>query len=191
MPHADFNAKYNGGQSTNRIGLFKHVTKGRHAKKPASKRLKKSASKSNKGNRHLAAGRYEEAIRSFDSALDINESDEDAHHQLAAFFSMLKDAYNAYFHLAEAVKYGFSDFKKIDSDINLYFLRTHPLYSEFRIRGYKVVIELPEPREDLLDSERLDPSILEKIEQLGSLYENGQMSLQVFQLQKEQILKRG
>ena len=119
----------------------------------------------------------------------MDESNAESHYYLACSFSLLKDEEDAFIHLGLAVKNGFRDFDKIERDINLYYLRSQPGYSGFVANGYRMVEALPEPQPDLLQSDRFDPTVLEKIELLGDRLEKGELSQEEFQLQKERILR--
>ncbi len=188
MPKEDFDRKYNQGTAPKQ--------KQYERKRPGTSNLKPESATSaslqtalKNGKRMLTKGRFEEAIDCFDQVLDIDEENPEAHYYLASCFSAIKDLENAFIHLALAVKNGFRDFKKIEQDINLFYLRSAPTYAGFVANGYKLVEALPEPQKDLLASDRFDPMILEKIELLGDQLERGELSQQEFQLKKEKILR--
>ncbi|MCB0667429.1 MAG: SHOCT domain-containing protein, partial [Saprospiraceae bacterium] len=120
---------------------------------------------------------------------DIDDEHSETHYYLASCFSLLQDEENAFIHLGLAVKYGFKDFSRLEKDINLYYLKTRPGYPGFVNNGYRLVEALPEPKPDLLESDRFDPSIFEKIEILGDQLEKGELTQEEFQLKKERILR--
>lgn len=187
MPKEDFNRKYNQGLPAQDIPYAREAPAPSHKKMPSKTSTLKTTF--NNGKRLYEKGRFEQAIDWFDQVLDIDEEYAEAHYHLAACFSVLKDTENAFIHLALAVKYGFSDFEKIEKDINFYYLRSLPEYPAFRANGYKLVEALPEPQKDLLTTDRFDPEILEKIELLGDQLERGELTQQEFQLRKEKILR--
>ena len=191
MPRAEFDKKYN--QAPTKVPK-KRAPKRRRAEHPDfTKRTRVRTSPTvvnlKKGIKSLSLGRYQEAIKWLDKVLDIDEQHKDAHYYLACCFSMLKEEENAFIHLSLAVKNGFNDFERISQDINLYFLRSQSTYEAFVKNGYKFMKALPEPQPDILESDRFDPSILDKIELLGDKLEKGELSAEEFQLQKQKILR--
>ena len=142
------------------------LVEGKSERRKAPRRARKKSSAPQtllqKGVLSLTDGRYREAIKWLDEALDQDEQNKEAHFHLAKCFSMLKDEENAYFHLASAVENGYRDYEKIKKDIHLYHLRSLPSFASFEKAGYKIIKPLPEPKPDLLQSDRFDPTILEK-----------------------------
>ncbi|MCB0689499.1 MAG: NINE protein, partial [Saprospiraceae bacterium] len=184
MPEAEFDQKYN-------KGLPKETVRARKQRKRSDSGSQKSDidQSFNKALRFFERGKYKEAIQWFDKVLDLNENDRDTHYYLACCFSLLQEEENAFIHLGLAVKNGFRDFDRIEKDINLYYLKSRPAYSGFVANGYRMVEALPEPQPDLLQTDRFDPSVLDKIELLGDRLERGELSQEEFQLQKERILR--
>ncbi|MBK8504732.1 MAG: NINE protein [Saprospiraceae bacterium] len=191
MPREDFDAKYNQGRAIKTRSKARRV---RRQKLPdtgiglpwSGSSLQTAI---DKGKNLFIKGRWQEAIQCFDQVLEIDEEHPEAHYYLASCFSLLKDEENAFIHLALAVKNGFKDLSKIESDLNLYYLRSQASYSGFVSNGYKLVNALPEPQKGLLDSDRFDPLILDKIELLGEKLERGELSQAEFQLEKEKVLR--
>lgn len=185
MPKAEFDQKYN-QISTPAPPIRRPAQVAQKAPVQARSALGETFQKA---KRYFDRGKYQEAVVWFDRVLDQDDENIDAHYYLASCFSLLHDEENAYIHLGLAVKYGFRDFDRIDKDINLYFLKTRPGFSGFVDNGYRLVEALPEPKPDLLQTDRFDPSILEKIELLGDQLEKGELTQEEFQLKKERILR--
>lgn len=185
MPQAEFDQKYNqipGAQTP----VKKSVRKKETVRTSAKSDLETYFSKA---QRYFARGKYQDAIVWYDKVLEIDESHAESHYYLACCFSLLKDEEDAFIHLGLAVKNGFRDFEKMERDINLYYLKSQPGYAGFVANGYRLVEALPEPQPDILQSDRFDPTVLEKIELLGDRLEKGELSQEEFQLQKERILR--
>ena len=66
------------------------------------------------------------------TALKIDPKDVALHFNIAAAYSLTEDKDKGFYHLSEAVKYGFKDFEKITSHDDLAYLRIQPEFEEFK-----------------------------------------------------------
>lgn len=192
MPQAEFDAKYNSGiQSTKR------------QKNQSSKAEKKKASEGQQGRKsrghHLIKagfgayrmGKYDEAKKSFEDALQYDYDDPQTHFMLACCYSVAKDSKQAYFHLASAVDFGFQEFEEIYQNEALSWLRSQPDFDFFVQNGYRQIAHISVPKPDLLEEKSYyDTTVLDKIADLGELLERGVITKDDFELQKKELLDR-
>lgn len=134
--------------------------------------------------------KYREAIREFYNALGEDPGSSAAHFNLACCYSILRDAKDAYFHLAKAVELGFDDRDRILQHEALTFLRSRPDFGAFQENNFRVIEQLPSPQEDMLTQRSLlEPDVLDRLELLGDRLERGELTRDEFDLEKKKILR--
>jgi tetratricopeptide (TPR) repeat protein len=133
----------------------------------------------NESNQLMKAHRSEESITKLKSLLAVQPGYALAHYNLACNYSRLGKAEDAFCSLSAAVKSGYTNFKKIQSDPDLAFLRSQVGYSEYAATGYR---EFPAPS--------VADDAVAKLERLASLKERGILTEAEFLEQKAKILGR-
>ncbi len=198
MPKSEFDHRYN-------MGIAKSSRRERRKMRKMEKAESRTARKATKRKmqapkeegtfsrlkealKHYDRGDYQNAIRSLEKLLVDDRNDLIVHYYLACCFSITRDKQDAYHHLAAAVASGFDDYDRIDSDPALSYLRSLPRFESFRNNGYIQLAELPQPQEDLLETDRLELTPFELIEQLGDRMEAGEISRAQFEVEKKKIL---
>ncbi len=194
-PQAEFDRKYNidkkavkeSRRATRKQLKIKKDTRISH--RPAKKVVRRDPVEAmmERAMRKFVTGRYVQAIDYFDRILDIDGENAEAHFRLACCFSMNQEKKDAYFHLSEAVRLGY-DKTKIPEETTLKYLRSQSGYIAFAANNFNHPLTLPEPKPDLLESERFDPKVLDKIELLGERLEKGELSRQEFDAEKQKLL---
>ncbi|HLF63448.1 MAG TPA: NINE protein [Saprospiraceae bacterium] len=188
MPRTDFDDKYN-------------RLKGKAARKKtplAKKHTSLDRTPQRQGDSAIVRGielykkeRYHEAIREFIHALQEDPKSSAAYFNLACCHSILRDAKDAYFHLAKAVELGFKDHDRILQHEALSFLRDQPDFEAFHANGFRKVGQLPPaPVPDLLEQANT-MTILDRLELLGDRLEKGELSRDEFEMEKKKLLGRG
>ncbi|MDX1665911.1 MAG: NINE protein [Saprospiraceae bacterium] len=129
---------------------------------------------------------YDEAIKDFEKALEINPKDVAVHFNLACAYSLNEKPEKAFYHLDRAVDYGFDDFKRIKEHDALAYLRIQDQFEEFEKNGFRLVPKLEPPEEESLDLESSD--LLERLKKLGELREKGLLTEEEFSAQKKKLL---
>ena len=140
-----------------------------------------------KGNDFAAAGKIDEAIGIYKSALVYSEKSPNTHFKLAKMYSLKGDSDNSFHYLSKAVEDGFTDFEIINKDSALIFLRNNPAYANFATNGYKISknqieesnsSKQPEPKEDSF----------EKLKKLSELKNLGIISDEEYEIQRKKFL---
>ena len=140
------------------------------------------------GVRKFRAGNYDEALADFLRALEHNPEDMAVHFNLACCYSLRHDVQKSLYHLGKAVEYGFWDFEKIHEHEALEYVRSTDAFDSFVANDYRLVQELPSPEEDLLESRRAEPDLLDQIANLGELMDRGVITREEFDEQKRKLL---
>ncbi len=193
MPKADFDYKYNrakSGKVQAQAPVQKPVPKKNYTLDRTPQRQGDPAIV--RGIELYKKERYHEAIREFTMALVEDPRSSAAHFNLACCHSILRDAKDAYFHLAKAVELGFNDYDRIMQHEALTFLRDQPDYDAFRTNSYRVVAQLPAaPVPDLLaQAEKNNADTLDLLELLGDRLERGELTRDEFDDEKKKLLGR-
>ena len=132
---------------------------------------------------------YYDAIEAFKRAIELDVREKAAYFNMACCQAILHNPEDAYHNLAKAVEFGFSDYDRIGNHEALSDLRERDDFDSFVENGYRVVEQLPEPKEDLIENlQKFNPDILEQIESLGELMEKGELTRAEFDEQKKHIL---
>jgi tetratricopeptide (TPR) repeat protein len=132
----------------------------------------------NEATQRAKQKRHDEAIVILHEVLSLKPNYAAAHFNLACNYSRLSKKDEAFNSLAAAVKCGYANFQKIQSDPDLAFLRSQPEFSQFAASGYR---ETPK-------SSSADETI-NKLERLAALKSQGVLTDQEFIEQKARILK--
>ena len=123
---------------------------------------------------------YESAINYLKKALALEPDFCRAHYNLACYFSRLNDKKQAFKYLSFAVENGYNNFSKIQSDPDLFFLRSQIEFSEFAANGYKI------KNDQIKNNEEFD--ILNSLERLAQLKDREILSDSEFLDEKRKIL---
>lgn len=137
---------------------------------------------------------YEAALENFLAALSIKSDDPATHFNLACTYSMLCDTASTIQHLERAVALGFSDIKRIHTHEALRYVRDQPEFDDFVRNGYKRPDVLPlkpihAQEEDSATAPPKGDDLLEQILKLGELRDQGILSDEEFDAQKQKILR--
>lgn len=183
MPRQEFDAKYNSGQKIKQRIKAKSKASPVPQKDPVENLM-------DRGLRKFRAKKYVQAINYFDHILDFDRDNGEAHYYLACCFSKSHEKEEALFHLKQALASGFVNQRDISKEPTLRFVRNlaefQSISDEPRIAKPKA---LPEPKPNLLDQDRFDPLILDRIEMLGEKLGKGELTDQQFQAEKAKILR--
>lgn len=128
---------------------------------------------------------YDDAIKDFEKALEIDPKDIAVHFNLACAHSLVEDADKAFYHLDKAVEYGFNDFKRVKEHDALAYLRIQDKFEEFEQNGFRLVQQLEAPKDDLLST---STDLLDQLKKLGELREKGLLTEEEFAAQKRKLL---
>jgi class 3 adenylate cyclase/TM2 domain-containing membrane protein YozV len=190
MPQSEFDVKYNNS-----------IPSGQQEKK-SKKRFQKGKNsdpretRKSRGNLIIKdafiafrSGDFTLSKKYFEDALQYDYNDPQTHFMLSCCHAMMKDAKQAYFHLASAVDFGFQEFEEIYHNEALAWLRAQPDFEAFVQNGYRQVAYLSTPQPDLLESKSYyDATVLDRIADLGELLERGVITRQDFESQKKELL---
>ncbi len=146
------------------------------------------------GIRLFRAYNFEESRNAFLEALEIDPEDPAIHFNLACTYSMLEEADRAFFHIEEALHFGFNDIDRIHEHEALSYIRSLPQFEQFVQNGYREVKQLNAHTEDsVLDLNSKDPvnNLLQQIRQLAELRDKGILTNEEFTDQKRKILDQG
>lgn len=145
---------------------------------------------------------YDGAITDFKKALDINPRDIAVHFNIACAYSLNENAELAFYHLDQAVKLGFDNFKKIKENDHLAFLRIQDEFEAFEQNNFRLPQkEVTPPTEDLLQTEKTTPAVtpqeeilnsgdlLQQLQKLGELRDKGLLTEEEFVVQKKRLLE--
>ena len=157
------------------------------------RRIAKSEPFKNSGIRKFKDYDYEGAIEDFAKALEINEKDIATHFNIACAYSLTEQKDKSFYHLSEAVKYGFNDIDKIKNHDALAFLRIQDEFEGFAENGYRLA-EVEEEKEvpstSVPKDQPISGDLLEQLKQLGELRDRGLLTEEEFMLQKEKLLRQ-
>lgn len=178
MPKEKFDAKYN-----------KHHTK---VTAPANVEDLKA-----EGADYFRTGDYDLAAEAFLDALDVRADDPGVHFNLACTYAKTKNLPLTLHHLELAVSYGLPQPERIEKHPVLEWVRTQPMYVQFRQNNYRQInlaklVEPVQPSLSLPDLNKQDSPVendlLEQLRTLGSLRERGILTEREFAEQKEKLL---
>lgn len=129
----------------------------------------------------------EGAIEDFEKGLEISPKDIALHFNLACAYSLTEKPDKSYYHIDQAVKYGFNDFEKIKTHDDLAFMRIQENFEEFEKNGFRLEVtsKLEAPKENLLDQDIL----LEQLNRLSELRKKGLITEDEFTAEKKKLLR--
>jgi len=159
---------------------------------------KRATSSSSRAQVHIKAGKdnytefdYFEAISQWQKAITIEPRNAAVHYNLACAYSLTEQAKESFFHLSEAVKYGFNNFEKLNNQDALAFLRIQEGFEKFAADGYLLKSSKPSSTIDLEKREKdsiLSKDILEQLKELGELRDRGILTEEEFAAQKRKLI---
>jgi len=143
------------------------------------------------GKENYAEFDYFEAISEWQKAISLEPRNAAVHYNLACAYSLTEQADESFFHLSEAVKYGFNNFEKLNNQDALAFLRIQDGFEDFAAGGYRLKESKPSPKIDLAKKEKdnfLSKDILEQLKELGALRDQGILTEEEFAAQKKKLI---
>ncbi len=136
---------------------------------------------------------YAGAIEDFKKSLEIAPQDIATHFNLACSYALVEDKANSFAHLDKAVQLGFKDFHKIKEHHALAYLRIQPEFERFEGNGFRTPPtttdgkqQMDSSKDDLLASQ---PDLLERLTHLAKLRENGLLTEQEFEVERQKIMR--
>ncbi len=189
MPKSEFDEKYNYSKkgSRRRRDWNRYYEDKPYSAPPLSFRELKR-----QGIEDFRKHRYEDAAYHFEEALEMAPDDPSLHFNLACTYSILRDSKQAFYHLEQAVAFGFDKIDKIHQHDALAFLRAQPVFDDFVDNGYRLPPQqLPAPQPNLLEDSpsAANKDILEQIVELGKLRDQGILTQEEFTRQKQKLLR--
>ena len=190
MPRHDFDVKYNGmRQETNEVAA-PPIKKYKRKKEPRTKPQKSPKDIQFDKYWQKALDEYQEydyggAIAALQQAVKLKPNDQEAHFLLSRCYSINEQTEEALAHLDLAFAAGLTDKGRIQMQSDLAFLRMQPQYEAFVNNGYRLIKQLPEPEEDILELKDPDSNstdLLEQLRKLQELREEGQLTEQEYEL---------
>ena len=194
MPQEEFDERYN---TPLKRRIYKSREKGFQSKDRRAYNAYGGGSYANpkkEGIRFFRAYNFEEAKEAFLEALEITPEDPALHFNLACTYSMLEDVDRAFFHIEEAIHFGFNDIDRIHEHEALSYIRSLPQFGQFVQNGYREIKQLSaHTEESVLDLNAKDPmnNLLQQIRQLAELRDKGILTNEEFTDQKRKILDQG
>ncbi len=158
-----------------------------------------------KGVEYFKEFDFPRAISAFEQALEAEPRDLATHFNIACAYSQEEDADKAFYHLDRAVALGFNDFTKIREHDSLAFLRIQERYpafeqADFRLSAPAAAEEppaaAPDPLAEATPDQQNDVSLppqgdlLDQLQHLGRLREQGLLSETEFSTQKQKLLRQ-
>ncbi len=124
--------------------------------------------------------KIEQAIEKYEEALKYSEKAPLTNFKLSRLYSLKKDRERALVYLASSIRDGYKDFEKINSNMELAYLRETDEYKEFVRNQYKLPTIHPE--------KTISESRVDKLEKLNTLFEKGVLTKEEFEVEKKHIL---
>ncbi|MGB3545899.1 MAG: NINE protein [Saprospiraceae bacterium] len=158
-----------------------------------------------KGVEYFKEFDFPRAISAFEQALQAEPRDLATHFNIACAYSQEEDADKAFYHIDRAVALGFNDFTKIREHDSLAFLRIQERYPAFEEAGFRLsappvdeetTAAPPDPLTESTPDQQIDVSpppqgdLLDQLQHLGRLREQGLLSEIEFSTQKQKLLNR-
>jgi len=136
---------------------------------------------------------YEEAIKDFNKALEVDPQNIAAHFNVACAYSLTEKKDLAFYHLDRAVALGFDDFNAIKTRDHLAYIRIQNEFASFEANGFRLSKQLTSPKENLLDDTPTAPAqdvdLLDQLKSLAQLKDKGLLTEEEFRVQKEKLLR--
>ncbi len=132
---------------------------------------------------------FQEAIDQLSQAVAIKYDEPEAHFLLARCYSMLENGKKAFAHLDAAVAFGFKSIPLIHELDELAYLRTQAEFDDFVDNGYRILEPLPPiSEEESRPAASAPPDVLEQLNRLQQLYQDGILTEQEY-LEQEMRLR--
>jgi hypothetical protein len=135
---------------------------------------------------------YNNAIAILSRALAVTPTHNIVHFNLACLYSLTNQKSESFASLGKAVEYGYVNFEKIRTVADLQWIRSQAEYSEFVRHGYKFApaVNSANAKSDIISKtqDSGNGDIIEKIERLGKLKEQGHITEAEFDEQKKKLL---
>lgn len=128
-----------------------------------------------KGEKALKSNNVYIAIDHFNRSLNFGATPL-GHYKLACCYSLLGDKQKSLSHLEKAMDLGFSDYKKIETDPPLGWLRQQPEYTQLKSKGFNT--SSSEPKKDHIS----------QLKDLADLKERNMITDEEFNQQKAKLL---
>ena len=145
-------------------------------KKPEKKKIDSQARRLfNSAVKNLRRKNTDAALSELREAISVEPNFPHAHYNLACVHSLQNNASEAFIHLQKAVELGYDNFRGLQSDPHLEFLRRQPNYQSFVSAGYK-----------LSQAQQLD--VYDQLAKLGQLKEKGLLTNEEFEAEKKKLL---
>lgn len=214
MSHEEFNRKYNADRSRQsagqrrrsaQTGTRREPTKNRHRRYDSPRKTQHSNTRARKAKGEKALKRgieyfrdfdFDEALKAFTEALDLDPQNAAVHFNLACTHSLLEHKDKGFYHLDRAVALGLDDFEIIKTRDHLAYLRVQDEWPQFADNGFRLAAQLenPQSEDDLLNGEPVaqenaETDLLEQLQQLAQLKEKGLLTEEEFNVQKEKLLR--
>ncbi|CAH0999078.1 hypothetical protein LEM8419_00373 [Neolewinella maritima] len=154
-----------------------------------------------RGVRYFREYEYEEAIASFQRALEKNPRDVASHFNIACAYSVEEEADRAFYHLDRAVALGFDDFERIRTHDSLAYLRVQRAFPDFARQNFRLATATapaaPPATDDPIAATDMPPletqapvhdELLEQLQRLAALREKGLLTELEFVTQKRRLL---
>ena len=154
-----------------------------------------------RGVRQFREYEYQEAIASFQRALEKNPRDVASHFNIACAYSVEEETDRAFYHLDRAVALGFDDFERIRTHDSLAYLRIQKGFPDFARGGFRLATAAapaaPPAQGDSIAASEMPPleteapvhdELLEQLQRLASLREKGLLTELEFVTQKRRLL---
>ena len=211
MEQERFDRKYNSDNSerrdfTRRQGRARRTANNRRdsrnvASPPVRTRpstVTRASSANSRAQVHIKAGKeyysgfdYFEAIAQWTKAIALEPRNAAIHYNLACAYSLTEQAEKSFYHLSEAVKFGFNNFDKLTNQDALAFLRIQTEFDDFAANGYMLDSAKQPTIEKVAEAtspEFMTKDILEQLKELGELRERGILTEEEFVAQKKKLI---
>jgi len=135
------------------------------------------------GDKLAKKDNIDDAIEKYESALAYSDNAPNTKFKLAKLYSLKKESEKSLKYLEMSIQDGFKDFKKLNNDIDLSYLRGTSGFKSFVTNGYKISTAKTETHRPL--------SRIEELDKLNSLFEKGILNKEEFENEKKRILSTG
>ena len=129
---------------------------------------------------------YEEAIKDFNKALEIEPKDIATHFNIACAYSLTENPTLSFQHLHKAVVLGFNDFEKIKTHDDLAFLRIQPEFEKFKENNF-LLSEQEAPKTIPEKDKAPDDVLLGQLNKLAELREKGLITEEEYVQEKRKL----
>ena len=132
------------------------------------------------GDGLFKVGEINQAIRKYHTALQYTDKAPQTNFKLSQLYSIKKDGSNSFKHMVLAIKSGFNDFDKIQSNKNLVFLRNLPEFKTLASNNFNLQIDNTNASSPI--------NKYDKLERLYELYKKGALTKDEFENEKKKLL---